>query len=149
MRSAKSAQVLIVGAGPTGLVLALWLTRLGVDVRIIDQAAQPATTSRAVVKCQPRTCGWLVATLRGSCLAIWARASAHTLTPFSQTAISYRRSWLSEGRAGGVQGGDRLTGPSGGRQLRAPHLARLASARLRQRRATHSRTLLRTPCDAP
>jgi 2-polyprenyl-6-methoxyphenol hydroxylase-like FAD-dependent oxidoreductase len=41
-------QVLIVGAGPTGLVLALWLTRLGVRVRIIDKAAQSATTSRAV-----------------------------------------------------------------------------------------------------
>jgi 2-polyprenyl-6-methoxyphenol hydroxylase-like FAD-dependent oxidoreductase len=33
------AEVLIVGAGPTGLVLALWLTRLGVRVRIIDKAA--------------------------------------------------------------------------------------------------------------
>jgi len=40
--------VLIVGAGPTGLVLALWLTKLGVRVRIIDQAAQAGTTSRAV-----------------------------------------------------------------------------------------------------
>ena len=43
-----SAPVLIVGAGPTGLVLALWLTRLGVPVRIIDRAAQPGTTSRAL-----------------------------------------------------------------------------------------------------
>jgi 2-polyprenyl-6-methoxyphenol hydroxylase-like FAD-dependent oxidoreductase len=42
------APVLIVGAGPTGLVLALWLTRLGVPVRIIDRAAQPGTTSRAL-----------------------------------------------------------------------------------------------------
>jgi len=42
-------QVLIVGAGPTGLSLALWLTRLGVGVRIIDKAAQPGTTSRALV----------------------------------------------------------------------------------------------------
>src|SRR5262245_25860805 len=40
--------VLIVGAGPTGLVLALWLTRLGVRVRIIDRTAEPGTTSRAV-----------------------------------------------------------------------------------------------------
>jgi 2-polyprenyl-6-methoxyphenol hydroxylase-like FAD-dependent oxidoreductase len=40
--------VLIVGAGPTGLVLALWLTRLGVPVRIIDNAANPGTTSRAL-----------------------------------------------------------------------------------------------------
>ncbi|HVS34098.1 MAG TPA: FAD-dependent monooxygenase [Gemmataceae bacterium] len=40
--------VLIVGAGPTGLVLALWLTRLGVQLRIIDKTAGPGTTSRAV-----------------------------------------------------------------------------------------------------
>ncbi|MCA1595822.1 MAG: FAD-dependent oxidoreductase, partial [Chloroflexi bacterium] len=40
--------VLIVGAGPTGLVLALWLTRLGVKVRIIDRSPEPGTTSRAL-----------------------------------------------------------------------------------------------------
>ncbi|HEU5232049.1 MAG TPA: FAD-dependent oxidoreductase [Terriglobales bacterium] len=42
------SDVLIVGAGPTGLVLALWLTRLGVRVRIIDKASEPGTTSRAL-----------------------------------------------------------------------------------------------------
>jgi 2-polyprenyl-6-methoxyphenol hydroxylase-like FAD-dependent oxidoreductase len=41
-------EVLIVGAGPTGLVLALWLTRFGVRVRIIDKTAGPGTTSRAL-----------------------------------------------------------------------------------------------------
>jgi 2-polyprenyl-6-methoxyphenol hydroxylase-like FAD-dependent oxidoreductase len=41
-------QVLIVGAGPTGLVLALWLTRLGVKVRLIDKVSEPGTTSRAL-----------------------------------------------------------------------------------------------------
>lgn len=41
-------QVLVAGAGPTGLVLALWLTRLGVRVRIVDKAAEPGTTSRAI-----------------------------------------------------------------------------------------------------
>ncbi len=40
--------VLIAGAGPTGLVLALWLTRQGVSVRIVDTTAQPGTTSRAL-----------------------------------------------------------------------------------------------------
>src|SRR5688572_26270154 len=40
--------VLITGAGPTGLVLALWLTKLGVKARIIDKTAEPGTTSRAV-----------------------------------------------------------------------------------------------------
>lgn len=45
----SETQVLVAGAGPTGLVLALWLTRLGVRVRIIDEAAEPGTTSRALV----------------------------------------------------------------------------------------------------
>src|SRR5882757_1685608 len=40
--------VLVIGAGPTGLVLALWLTRLGVKVCIIDKTAEPGTTSRAL-----------------------------------------------------------------------------------------------------
>ena len=40
--------MLIVGAGPTGLVLALWLTRFGVRVRIIDKLAASGTTSRAL-----------------------------------------------------------------------------------------------------
>jgi 2-polyprenyl-6-methoxyphenol hydroxylase-like FAD-dependent oxidoreductase len=40
--------VLIAGAGPTGLLLALALTRLGVRVRIVDLLAQPSTTSRAL-----------------------------------------------------------------------------------------------------
>ena len=31
-----ACDVLVVGAGPTGLVLALWLTKLGASVRIID-----------------------------------------------------------------------------------------------------------------
>jgi 2-polyprenyl-6-methoxyphenol hydroxylase-like FAD-dependent oxidoreductase len=45
---AQNTDVLIIGAGPTGLVLALWLTRLGVRVRIIDKTAEPGTTSRAL-----------------------------------------------------------------------------------------------------
>jgi 2-polyprenyl-6-methoxyphenol hydroxylase-like FAD-dependent oxidoreductase len=40
--------VLIIGAGPTGLVLALWLAKLGVKARIIDKTAEPGTTSRAL-----------------------------------------------------------------------------------------------------
>jgi 2-polyprenyl-6-methoxyphenol hydroxylase-like FAD-dependent oxidoreductase len=44
----ENTDVLIVGAGPTGLVLALWLTRLGIPVRIIDKTSGPGTTSRAL-----------------------------------------------------------------------------------------------------
>src|SRR5215469_3832437 len=42
------SNVLIIGAGPTGLVLALWLTKLGVKVRIVDKTAEAGTTSRAL-----------------------------------------------------------------------------------------------------
>ncbi|HTJ89076.1 MAG TPA: FAD-dependent monooxygenase [Acidocella sp.] len=37
--------VLIVGAGPTGLVLALWLANQGIRPRIIDKNSWPSTTS--------------------------------------------------------------------------------------------------------
>lgn len=48
MAAAAETDVLIIGAGPTGLVLALWLTHLGVRVRIIDKTGEPGTTSRAL-----------------------------------------------------------------------------------------------------
>ena len=44
----KPTEILIAGAGPTGLVLALWLTKLGVKVRIVDKVAEAGTTSRAL-----------------------------------------------------------------------------------------------------
>lgn len=43
----EQKEILIVGAGPTGLVLALWLIKMGMPVRIIDKASEPGTTSRA------------------------------------------------------------------------------------------------------
>lgn len=45
----KNTEVLIAGAGPTGLVLALWLTKVGVQVRIIDKTERAGTTSRATI----------------------------------------------------------------------------------------------------
>jgi 2-polyprenyl-6-methoxyphenol hydroxylase-like FAD-dependent oxidoreductase len=42
-------QVLVVGAGPTGLVLALWFAKAGIPLRIIDKTGAPGTTSRAIV----------------------------------------------------------------------------------------------------
>jgi 2-polyprenyl-6-methoxyphenol hydroxylase-like FAD-dependent oxidoreductase len=44
----EATEVLIVGAGPTGLVLAVWLARLGIRLRIIDKTSEPGTTSRAL-----------------------------------------------------------------------------------------------------
>ncbi|MFF1818759.1 FAD-dependent monooxygenase [Kribbella sp. NPDC058245] len=46
--------VLVVGAGPTGLLAAGELARHGVDVRIVDRLEAPKTTSRALVN-WPRT----------------------------------------------------------------------------------------------
>src|SRR5580658_3886288 len=46
--STSGTEVLIIGAGPTGLVLALWLARLGCRVRIVDRTAEAGTTSRAL-----------------------------------------------------------------------------------------------------
>ena len=41
--------VLIAGAGPTGMVLGLWLAHQGIKVGIVDKAAEAGTTSRAMV----------------------------------------------------------------------------------------------------
>jgi 2-polyprenyl-6-methoxyphenol hydroxylase-like FAD-dependent oxidoreductase len=48
MPTELDTDILIVGAGPTGMVLALWLARAGVRVRIVDKTAEPGTTSRAL-----------------------------------------------------------------------------------------------------
>lgn len=46
--------VLIVGAGPSGLAMALWLQKKGISFRIIDKYNVPSETSRALA-IQPRT----------------------------------------------------------------------------------------------
>ena len=44
----NTVNVLITGAGPTGLTAATLLARYGVDFRIVDKAAAPARTSKAL-----------------------------------------------------------------------------------------------------
>lgn len=48
MSVGSDTDVLIVGAGPTGLAHALWLTHQGVRVRIVDKSSGPGKTSRAM-----------------------------------------------------------------------------------------------------
>ena len=45
----RSCDVLVAGAGPTGLMLANWLARLGVDVVVADTKDGPTVQSRALV----------------------------------------------------------------------------------------------------
>jgi 4,5-epoxidase len=47
MAADEVTDVLVVGAGPTGLALACGLRLQGVDVRVVDRMPAPATTSRA------------------------------------------------------------------------------------------------------
>lgn len=48
MRAMKNVDVLIVGAGPTGLALACDLLRRGLEVGVVDQASAPSDKSRAL-----------------------------------------------------------------------------------------------------
>ncbi len=50
----KQVDVLIVGAGPTGLTLALTLARYGISFEVIDRKTTPSNNSRAI-GIQPRT----------------------------------------------------------------------------------------------
>src|ERR1700754_3984732 len=47
------SDVIVVGAGPTGLTLACGLRAAGISVRVLDKASGPAVTSRAL-GLQPR-----------------------------------------------------------------------------------------------
>jgi len=44
-----STEVLVAGAGPAGLMLANWLTRLGVDCVVVDRKQGPTQESRALI----------------------------------------------------------------------------------------------------
>ena len=47
-KSANNLDVLVVGAGPTGLILALELARRDINIRIVDKNSGPSTTSKAL-----------------------------------------------------------------------------------------------------
>ena len=54
MSETRKVDVLVVGAGPTGLLLASELARRGVGVRLIERRTSPAEHSRALAVL-PRT----------------------------------------------------------------------------------------------
>ena len=89
------AEVLIVGAGPTGLVLALWLTRQGIAVRIIDKSAGPGETSRALAV-QART----LELYRQAGLADAVVAAGHRIPAMNVWARGRHRARIFFGEAG-------------------------------------------------
>ena len=87
--------VLIVGAGPTGLVLALWLTAQGIRVRIIDKSAGPGETSRAMAV-QART----LELYRQIGIAEPVIAAGHKNPAVNMWALGKRKAHLALGDAG-------------------------------------------------
>src|SRR5580692_5400120 len=49
MTGLVTKEVLIIGAGPVGLTMAIELTRFGIPVRIVEKAAQRTDKSKALV----------------------------------------------------------------------------------------------------
>ena len=91
----QSTQVLIVGAGPTGLAHALWLTKQGITVRILDKSAGPGETSRAMAV-QART----LELYRQLDLSDTVVAAGHPNPTMNLWANGKRRARLSMGDAG-------------------------------------------------
>jgi 2-polyprenyl-6-methoxyphenol hydroxylase-like FAD-dependent oxidoreductase len=91
----QDPNVLIVGAGPTGLAHAVWLTEQGVSVRIIDKSAGPGETSRAMAV-QART----LELYRQVGLADAVVAAGHPNPTMNLWANGKRRARLSMGDAG-------------------------------------------------
>ncbi len=86
------APILIAGAGPTGLVLALWLAKQGIRARIIDKAAEPGTASRALAV-QARTLelyrqldlaeAVVAAAHKVKAVNLWVKGAPKTRLPFN------------------------------------------------------------------
>ncbi len=87
--------VLIVGAGPTGLALALWLTAQGIAVRIIDKSVSAGETSRAMAV-QART----LELYRQLGIADSVIAAGHRNPAINMWALGKRKAHLALGDAG-------------------------------------------------
>jgi len=54
----SEVDVLIIGAGPAGLMLALWMARLGVNARIVDKRAAKVFSGQADGYARAAGCLW-------------------------------------------------------------------------------------------
>jgi 2-polyprenyl-6-methoxyphenol hydroxylase-like FAD-dependent oxidoreductase len=86
-------QVLIAGAGPTGLVLALWLAKSGIALRIVDKTAAPGTTSRAIV-------------MHARNLEFYRQLGIERIPIEGGVEVTHLNLWLRSKRVGGLSFGD-------------------------------------------
>src|SRR6266516_3487458 len=84
--SIHETEVLIIGAGPTGLVLALWLTRLGVQVRTLEFYAQMGLAEAVVERGQKMIAANLWVAGRKAARAVLGEMGAD-LSPFPYVLI--------------------------------------------------------------
>ncbi|MCQ8194759.1 FAD-dependent oxidoreductase [Streptomyces rugosispiralis] len=63
---AADCDVLVVGAGPTGLTAACELARRGVSVRVVDRAAPPSAARAGRVRNHARWKSWTTSEWRGA-----------------------------------------------------------------------------------
>jgi 2-polyprenyl-6-methoxyphenol hydroxylase-like FAD-dependent oxidoreductase len=96
MDQASSPSILICGAGPTGLVLALWLAKKGVSLRIIDKAAKAGTASRAFI-------------LQARTLEFYRQLGIDQKLPTGQTRVDQLHFWVDQKEVGVAQIGGAVT----------------------------------------
>jgi 2-polyprenyl-6-methoxyphenol hydroxylase-like FAD-dependent oxidoreductase len=85
-------EILICGAGPTGLVLAIWLARRKIPYRIIDKAAHSGTASRALV-------------LHARTLEFYRQLGIDKSVANASLTVDQVRLWVNQHVAGTVQFG--------------------------------------------
>ena len=95
-----ACDVLVVGAGSTGPVLPLWLTKLGAKVRIVDKTDAPGTTSRGLAV-QARTLelyrkldlavAAVERTHKVPAINFWARGKREVRIPFEEVGAARTR----------------------------------------------------------
>jgi len=89
--------VLVVGAGPTGLTLAAQLRAFGATVRIVDKLLDRAPESRALAV-QPRTCGFARTPFWSSDQTVTS-AAAPTTAMLAPPSVTWLAGWRIDVRS--------------------------------------------------